>query len=156
MERKERRSSNSTIKIKLAIAGDVFTGKSTLTYCFKCEKMLDASAPTIGFDFASKMVEIDDTDVKVCLYDMSGSETFKTITKNYFRIVDGVIIVYDVTNRESFRNIEEWLKVLRNSRSDEYSLIIIGNKIDLSDQRNVSTEEGERMAERCHLPRMQR
>ena len=134
-------------EMKIAMAGDVWTGKTTLSQMFKLDKkVLDTSA-TIGFDLLNKTVTVDDVKVKVFLYDMSGSETFVTVTKNYFRIVDGIVIVYDVTKRSTFESVSNWIEWIQNARATKYSLIIIGNKIDCENEREVSSREGEILAE---------
>ena len=102
---------------------------------------------TIGLDFQSKNVQIDNQDIHLLLYDTAGQEKFRSLIPMYTRDANIILLVYDISNRDSFTNLSQWLKDLTNVNMEEVILCIVGNKIDLSDKRAVNTEEGKKFAE---------
>ena len=136
-------------KCTILMLGNQAVGKSSIVKAFKFESdHTHEHAPTFGFDFFRKIVNIDQKLIKAIVYDTSGQERFMTISKNYIRSGDGIIIVYDITCRESFDDIAKWFTLIDEIRgSTDLPIIIVGNKIDLEEQRSVSTQEGEKLAE---------
>merc|ERR1712118_4908 len=101
----------------------------------------------IGVDFKIKNITVNNSDVKVQIWDTAGQERFKTITNSYYRGAHGIFIVYDITCKKSFNNIKEWLKELYSFRNkDELKITIIGNKMDLENNREVSYKEANQYA----------
>jgi len=131
---------------KVLIIGDSGVGKTCLLLRF-CENNFTTShLATIGIDFKMKTIEVDGKKVKVQIWDTAGQERFKTITQTYYKGAMGIILSYAVNDRESFQNIENWMKQIRQHASDDVCKILVGNKSDMPD-RVVDTEEGRRLAD---------
>lgn len=86
---------------------------------------------TIGVEFGSKIISVNDKQIKLQIWDTAGQETFKSITRSYYRGSIGVILVYDITNRDSFNNIMKWLDETKNYANDKVTMLLVGNKTDL-------------------------
>ena len=132
---------------KLLLIGNSSVGKSSLLFRF-CENVWDDSfVPTIGVDFKLKTLEVNGKKVKLQIWDTAGQERFKNITSSYYRGGNGVLVVYDITDRESFENLTSWLiEIEKNANKNVYKLLI-GNKCDLEDKRKISVQEGKEFAE---------
>jgi Ras-related protein Rab-2A len=140
--------SNSIFKyvFKYIIVGNPAVGKSCLLNQFLNNKFIEEYEVTVGVEFGAKTIELkDQTRVKLQIWDTAGQESFKSITRNYYRSAAVALIVYDVTSRLSFEKIEEWLNECKSNGNKELSLVLVGNKNDLSD-REVSYEEGKEFA----------
>uniref|UniRef100_A0A7S0VY16 Uncharacterized protein n=1 Tax=Hemiselmis tepida TaxID=464990 RepID=A0A7S0VY16_9CRYP len=137
--------------IKLMLIGDSGVGKSSLLLRFSDDSFDMNCTPTIGIDFKLRTIELDGKKIKLQLLDTAGQERFKTITTAHYRNAMGILLVYDVTNEQSFKNIEDWLKNIDKHTSQPVNKILIGNKMDLASQRKVSTEEGKKLAERLNM-----
>lgn len=133
---------------KLLLMGDSGTGKSSLLLRFTDDKFLgeDVQSATIGVDFKVKFIEMEGKRVKLTIWDTAGQERFRTLTSSYYRGAQGVILVYDVANRESFESLRNtWIQELQAyANMDKLILMVVGNKIDK--ERAVSTEEGQQLA----------
>ena len=101
-------------------------------------------------EYFTKEEKIDDKIVRVKIWDTAGQEKFKSLTRNFYKNSHGVIICYDVTNRQSFENIETWVDSIKDNSASNIKMVLVGNKIDL--EREVTTEEGERLAQYYHVP----
>ena len=107
---------------------------------------------TIGLDYKLKNVQLDDGKlVKVQIWDTAGQDSFRSITKNYYKGAHGIILIYDVTSKKTYENVKNWIQQIREEVSDKVSIILVGNKIDDEENRKVSTEEGQKMADECGL-----
>jgi len=125
---------------KLIIIGDSGVGKSSVLSQYVDQTFINSHISTIGVDFKITNVNIGDKIAKLQIWDTAGQERFRTITTNYYRGAHGIILVYDVTNRESFDNIVNWVdNIERYSKNPR--IILIGNKTDLPNKRVVSYEE---------------
>ena len=102
---------------------------------------------TIGLDFQSKNIKIDEQDVHLLLYDTAGQEKFRSLIPMYTRDANIILLVYDISRKDSFVHIPQWVKDLTNVKFDEVIFALIGNKIDLQEKRQVSIEEGKKYAE---------
>lgn len=127
------------------LVGDSGTGKSSLISRYTENTFSEDFSSTIGIDYALKHVTLNDTVVKMQIWDTAGQEKFLSITSQYFRNSDGIVLVYDVTNRTSFSNIQFWIKEAQISCDPNTLMFIVGNKIDC-EPRMVSFEEAEDMA----------
>ena len=107
--------------------------------------------PTIGVDFKIRTIDVDTKTVKLQIWDTAGQERFKTITSSYYKGAHGIIVTYDITDRESFTAVQNWMGEVEKHASDNISRILVGNKCDLEDQRAVSTEEGQELAEHFNV-----
>ena len=132
---------------KLLLIGNSSVGKSSLLFRFVENVWDDSFVPTIGVDFKLKTLEVNGKKVKLQIWDTAGKERFKNITASYYRGGNGVLVVYDITERESFDNLTSWLiEIEKNANKNVYKLLI-GNKCDLEDKRKVTYQEGKDFAE---------
>ena len=138
-------------QFSICMIGNVNVGKSALIQTYNTEEvMTDKTMPTIGYDFCSKVLEMDGRKIKIILNDTSGSERFFSITKNYIRSGNGIAMVYDITDKGSFEGLRKWYEKIWEIRELDYSLLVVGNKADLIEERKVSKEEGSKFAEEIH------
>ena len=136
-----------TPKYKLIFLGDQNVGKSSILNRFLNDTFVEEYQATIGLDFQSKNVQIDNQDVHLLLYDTAGQEKFRSLIPMYTRDANIILLVYDITNKESFENLYAWIKDLTNININEVIICIVGNKIDLNEKREVSNEEGQKYAQ---------
>merc|ERR1712066_940409 len=129
---------------KYIIIGDTGVGKSCLLLQFTDKRFQPVHDLTIGVEFGARMITIDGKAIKLQIWDTAGQESFKSITRSYYRGAIGALLVYDVTRRETFNHLEYWLKEAReHDRDGRMVIMLIGNKCDLAaTQREVSEEEG--------------
>ena len=131
---------------KLLLIGNSSVGKSSLLFRFVENVWDDSFVPTIGVDFKLKTMEVNGKKVKLQIWDTAGQERFKNITASYYRGGNGVLVVYDITDRDSFENLNSWLiEIEKNANKNVYKLLI-GNKCDLEDKRKVTYQEGKDFA----------
>lgn len=116
-------------------------GKSCLMMQFTDKKFKNDNDPTIGVEFGSRSTTINGKNLKLQIWDTAGQESFRSITRSYFRGAIGSLLVFDLTDRESFNNLSSWVEETRTCASSNIVIIMIGNKCDLTDQRKISTEE---------------
>jgi len=136
--------------LKLLLIGDSSVGKSSLLLRFADETWLpeDEASATIGVDFRVHRMDTNDgKKVKLSIWDTAGQERFRTITSSYYRGAQGIIIVYDVSNRETFEALPKWMSELSTYVSPSVVKIVVGNKVDKEYSRHVSIEEGRKFAE---------
>ncbi|VDM04241.1 unnamed protein product [Schistocephalus solidus] len=133
---------------KLMLIGDSGVGKTCILFRFVEDSFSSSFISTIGIDFKIKTVELEDQRIKLQIWDTAGQERFQTITASYYRGAMGIMLVYSVTSKKSFENIAKWMANIKNLASYEVETIIIANKADMSQQREVSSEEGKEIAER--------
>ena len=134
-------------KFKIIFLGDQGTGKSCILNRFVDDKFDENYQATVGLDFQSKNVKIDNQDIHLLLYDTAGQEKFRSLIPMYTRDANIIMLVYDITRKESFTNIPIWIKDLTNVKFEEVIFVLIGNKIDLNDKREVNKEEGEKYSQ---------
>ncbi|GFX45889.1 ras-related protein Rab-35 [Trichonephila clavipes] len=135
---------------KLLIIGDSGVGKSSLLLRFADNTFSGNYITTIGVDFKIRTLEIDGEKVKLQIWDTAGQERFRTITSTYYRGTHGVIVVYDVTNGESFANVKRWLHEIEQN-CDMVKRILVGNKNDDPDRKIVLTEDAQRFADQMNI-----
>ncbi|XP_022701373.1 ras and EF-hand domain-containing protein-like isoform X2 [Varroa jacobsoni] len=132
---------------KVVIVGDSAVGKSSLINRFCRGHFVSSFNATIGVDFQVKSVIVEGRSVALQLWDTAGQEKFRAITQQYFRKADGVIIVYDVTSEESFKNVRAWISTLQDGTTDKVTVMIVGNKADMDTAlRMVSFSTGQKLA----------
>lgn len=133
---------------KIVIIGDSGVGKSNIfTRFIKDEFIIDSKA-TIGVEFSAKNITIKEKVIKAQVWDTAGQERFKALAKNYYRGAVGALLVYDITNYDSFKNAEKWLKEVKEHAEPNLVTLLIGNKSDLDEKRAVKTEEGAEFAQK--------
>lgn len=128
---------------KLLLIGDSGVGKSSLLLRFTSDSF-DTLPPTVGVDFRLKKMTVEGKRVKLAIWDTAGQERFRTLTSAYYRGAQGVILVYDVTRRETFTDLSDvWLKELDlYSTYQDCVKMVVGNKVDKENERVVSKQEG--------------
>jgi len=135
--------------IKIGCFGDSNVGKTLLTKKYIKDNKLDSLLSTIGVEnYTTKRILSDGEKYKITIYDTAGQEKYRSLSLNSIRHCEGVILMYDITNRESFNSISEWIKNIYEMQNKDFPLILIGNKLDLKNQREISEEEGTKEAEK--------
>jgi len=130
-------------KYKLVFLGDQGVGKTSIITRFMYDSFDKNYQATIGIDFLSKTMYLEDRTVRLQLWDTAGQERFRSLIPSYIRDSSVAVIVFDITNRASFLNTSKWIEDVRNERQNDVIIILVGNKTDLSEKRQVSVEEGE-------------
>merc|ERR1712212_1169068 len=126
--------------------GDSGVGKTCVLFRFSEDAFNAAFISTIGIDFKIRTIELDGKKVKLQIWDTAGQERFRTITTAYYRGAMGIMLVYDITNEKSFENIKNWIRNIEEHASGDVEKMILGNKCDMNDRRQVSKERGEKLA----------
>ena len=138
---------------KILLLGDSEVGKSCFLMRYSDNVFVENYITTIGLDYKLKSVKLDSgKTIKVQLWDTAGQDKYRTIAKNYFKGSHGILLLYDITKQSSFNNIREWIQDIREEVSPKAIIFLIGNKIDLADQRKISKEKGIELAEEYKLP----
>ena len=131
---------------QLLILGDSSVGKTSLITRYTNGTFKDEYLATVGLDYHSKIEDIDNKTVQIKLWDTAGQERYKALTQNYFRNSEGVLLVYDVTNIESFDNLKEWISSIKKNIEGQnvfFPVVIVGNKIDMEESREIKKEDAE-------------
>ena len=131
---------------KIIFLGDQYVGKSSILNRFYQDKFEPDYQATIGLDFHSKNVDINGNSVRLLLYDTAGQEKFKSLIPMYIRDANIIIVVYDITNKESFTHTEHWVNETKDLKREDAIFVLVGNKIDLEDKRAVTKKEAEEFA----------
>ena len=140
------------LDIKIITLGDSHVGKTSLIIKYIENKFSTTFVTTMGFDIKNKQITLKDgTEAKLMIFDTAGQERFKSLAENYIRKANGILLVYDISEKQSFQNIENWMDSIREN-SNESPIILIGNKSDLNDERQVSIEEGQQKADEFGCP----
>ena len=139
--------------IKLLTLGETEVGKTSIVLRYSDDKFHESKIATIGIDFKIKMIKKGNEKIKVSIYDTAGQERFKNIVKHYYKGANGVLLIFDITKRDTFEKLDYWLTDLQeNSDNLDYLFIyLIGNKNDLEAERKVSTEEANKFAQENNL-----
>lgn len=132
--------------LKIVVVGDSGVGKTCLLIRFVRDIFDEECQPTLGVEFLTKIVQTEQHRIQLQLWDTAGQELFRSVTRGYYRGSAGALLVFDLTNRDSFDNITSWLTDIRNVARADVVTLLIGNKADLADKRQVSTEEAEAFA----------
>lgn len=131
---------------KVVLIGDSGVGKSNLLSRFTRNEFNPDSKSTIGVEFATRSIEVDGKTVKAQIWDTAGQERYRAITSAYYRGAVGALLVYDVTKRETFNNVNTWLEELRGHSDKDIVVSLVGNKSDLAHLQDVKPEEAEAKA----------
>ena len=138
--------------LKICSAGSYGVGKSSLIRRYAENKFSTNYTPTIGVDITTKRITVNNHQIKLLLVDTAGQEYFGNLRKAYFNGAFGCMIVYDITNQNSFNDLDGWIADFRSVVGQEAILAIVGNKIDLEDVRNVTSQEGRNYANQYGVP----
>lgn len=137
---------------KLVMLGSTEAGKSSIVNRLIRNIFAQNMTSTIGTAFFSKTLQINDTLVKLQIWDTSGSERYRSLAPMYFREADAAIIVYDITSNQSFQEVDAWYKTLRDQGPDKIIIALAGNKNDLKNKRAVDINNGKACAEKHSIP----
>lgn len=121
-------------------------GKTCLLFRFSEDAFNTTFISTIGIDFKIRTIELNGKRIKLQIWDTAGQERFRTITTAYYRGAMGIMLVYDITSEKSFENIKNWIRNIEEHASSDVERMILGNKCDMNDKRQVSKERGEKLA----------
>ena len=142
------------IVYKVLLLGDSSVGKTCflLRYCDK--SFQDAHLSTIGLDYRLKSMTLKNKkNIKLQIWDTAGQDRFRAITKNYYKGANGIILIYDVTNLQTFENVKNWITQIREEANKNVVIFLAGNKADLPEEsRAVQKEDGQKMAEEYNIP----
>ena len=138
------------IVLKLLLLGDSSVGKTSILLKYISNKFDDSSISTVGVDYMDKIIDYNKFKIKLQIWDTSGEEKFRTITKNFYRNADGLLVVFDLTKKESYDHIRSWINEAKEN-NDKLKTILIGNKLDLKDERMVTIDVAKQFAEKNNL-----
>ena len=134
-------------KAKFIIIGEAGVGKTNLVHRFSKGEFNSQYAITLGMDFLTKNIQVDDKIFKLELWDTAGSEKFRSISKGYYKNSTCAVIVYDITDEKSFKSVRTWIDDCKNYTHKNIQMILVGNKRDLDYQRSVEENDGKELAE---------
>jgi len=137
---------------KLLLIGDSGVGKSCLLLRFADDTYTESYISTIGVDFKIRTIELDGKTIKLQIWDTAGQERFRTITSSYYRGAHGIIVVYDVTDQESFNNVKQWLQEIDRYACENVNKLLVGNKCDLTNKKVVDYTSAKEYADQLGIP----
>merc|ERR1712001_762460 len=137
---------------KLLLIGDSGVGKSCLLLRFADDTYTESYISTIGVDFKIRTIELDGKTIKLQIWDTAGQERFRTITSSYYRGAHGIIVVYDVTDQESFNNVKQWLQEIDRYACENVNKLLVGNKCDLTNKKVVDYTSAKEYADQPGIP----
>ena len=132
--------------VKVIIIGDSGVGKTNIMNKFLKNIFMEESKATVGVEFGSKLFDINGHKIKAQIWDTAGQEKYKSITGAYFKGSKGALVVYDITQKSTYESLEKWVNDLKSAGDPKITIILIGNKSDLEENRQVSKEQGEEKA----------
>ena len=141
---------------KIILLGDNPVGKTSILLRYVDRIFREIYLITIGFDQRLKSIILKNgKSIKLQIWDTAGQDRFRTITKNYYKGAHGIILIYDVTYRNTFESIRNWISIISQEASEKITIYLVANKIDLENERKVEREEGENLAKELGLPFME-
>ncbi|KAI0707755.1 ras-domain-containing protein [Earliella scabrosa] len=136
---------------KIVLLGDQSVGKTSLITRFMYDTFDNTYQATIGIDFLSKAMYLEDRTVRLQLWDTAGQERYRSLIPSYIRDCSVAIVVFDITNRQSFLSTSKWIDDVRSERGNDVIIVLVGNKADLSDKRQVTLEEANAKATQLNI-----
>ena len=141
---------------KVLLLGDTTVGKTCFLMKYTDKTFQDIHMATIGLDYRLKTMKLKSgKDIKLQIWDTAGQDRFRAITKNYYKGSHGIILIYDVTNLQTFENVKNWVSQIREEAANNVVIYIAANKIDMEAERKVSQKEGESLAQELGFPFME-
>ncbi|XP_076072421.1 ras-related protein Rab-37-like isoform X8 [Mytilus galloprovincialis] len=141
---------------KTILVGDSGVGKTSLLVQFDQGKFQAGSfSATVGIGFTNKVVDVEGTKVKLQIWDTAGQERFRSVTHAYYRDAHALLLLYDVTNKASFDNIRAWLGEINEYAQEDVVIMLLGNKADMTGERMIRTEDGEKLAKEYNVAFME-
>ena len=142
---------NYEMMFKVVLVGDSFVGKTNIMSKYLKDEFHEDSKATVGVEFGSKQFTIEGHPIKAQIWDTAGQERYKAITSAYYKGAKGAFVVYDITRKSSFESIDKWVNDLTATADKKITIVVIGNKSDLEDQRQVPKENGEEKAAKLEV-----
>eukprot|EP00698_Gefionella_okellyi_P018673 TRINITY_DN562_c0_g1_i1.p1 TRINITY_DN562_c0_g1~~TRINITY_DN562_c0_g1_i1.p1 ORF type:complete len:226 (+),score=15.51 TRINITY_DN562_c0_g1_i1:61-678(+) len=137
--------------VKLLLLGDSGVGKSSMLLRFADDEFDETYINTIGIDFKTRTVDVQDKRIKLQIWDTAGQERFQSLQALYYRGAQGIVLVYDLTKAKTFQNIRQWMGAVEKHATSGVVRMLVGNKADLDALREVTREEGQRLANEYHM-----
>ena len=142
---------NYEMMFKVVLVGDSFVGKTNIMSKYLKDEFHEDSKATVGVEFGSKTFTIEGHAIKAQIWDTAGQERYKAITSAYYKGAKGAFVVYDITRKSSFESIDKWVNDLTAAADKKITIVVIGNKSDLEDQRQIPKEKGEEKAAKLEV-----
>ena len=142
----ESGSSSQIENYKIVIIGDQHVGKTSILSKYKYETTEENYAPTVGIDFLTKNVFLEDKTIRLIMWDTAGQERFKSLIPSYLKNAHSIILTYDITSKPSFSSLPKWIEDIKNHVQEGVFFVLCGNKVDLKNKRQVSFDEAEKFA----------
>ena len=142
----ESGSASQIENYKIVIIGDQHVGKTSILSKYKYEAVEEDYAPTVGIDFLTKNVFLEDKTIRLIMWDTAGQERFKSLIPSYLKNANSIILTFDITSKNSFNSLTKWLEDIKNHVQEGVFIVLCGNKIDLNNNRQVNIEEAEKFA----------
>ena len=142
---------NYDLIFKLVLIGDTGVGKTNILSRYINNEFSLASQSTVGVEFGSKIIKKNDKLIKLQIWDTAGQERYKSITSAYYKGSKGAFVVYDISRKSTFENVDRWIEELKANGSEDVLIMLVGNKSDLEDKREVQTEDVIKKAEQFKI-----
>ena len=139
------------VKYKIMVLGESKVNKTSLIKRYTKDQFGGVYLTTVGMDFQDKIIQIEDKKVRLQIWDTAGQERFRNVTKSYFQSSHGFVLVYDITDRDSLDKTNFWIEQIKSNGPENPKIILVGNKCDLINERQVSIEEGENFAKKHNI-----
>ena len=139
------------LKIRLMLIGDSNVGKTSIIKRYCNNQFSPSYISTVGIDFETKYLRLNGKIINLQIWDTAGQERYKVLAKNYYKNSDGFIIVYDITDKKSLNNVANWITQIKDSASENVKCVLLGNKCDLEELRQVDINQGKDLANNYHL-----
>lgn len=136
---------------KIVLVGNSSVGKTSMLRRFCDDAFHPGTSATVGIDYSVKTITVDNSQVALQMWDTAGQERYRSITKQFFRKADSVIVMYDVTCEQSFTAVRQWLTSVKESAGEDIPIMLLGNKTDKETERQVQQEVGQRLAKDCQM-----
>ncbi|KAK5598868.1 hypothetical protein CRENBAI_002989 [Crenichthys baileyi] len=136
---------------KIVLVGNSSVGKTSLLQRFCDDRFHPGTCATVGIDYSVKTITVDNSQVALQMWDTAGQERYRSITKQFFRKADGVIVMYDITAKQSFTAVRQWMTSVKEGTGEDIPIMLLGNKTDKEAEREVQKEVGERLAKDCQM-----
>ena len=142
---------NYEMMFKVVLVGDSFVGKTNIMSKYLKNEFHEDSKATVGVEFGSKQFNVEGHIIKAQIWDTAGQERYKAITSAYYKGAKGAFVVYDITRKSSFDSIDKWINDLTSAADKKLTVVVIGNKSDLEDQRQITKEQGQEKASKLEV-----
>ena len=138
-------------KYKIMLLGNMAVGKSSIMYRYTDDHFNVNIMGTAGLEIKKKLIKLNDTDISLNIYDFAGQDRFRKITKSHYKDSNGIILIYDITDRKAFESVSDWMNQIKINASSGIEIILVGNKVDMIN-RTVTEDEGRTLANKYNVP----